>query len=188
MKDGNGNIVMEHVRLVFRNFQGLPTLYNPKGEVRDFCVVLPEEIVQPLIEDNWNVKTFRIREEGDIPEHYLKVKVHYGVKRVPKIFLITAGGRNRTPIDEDMVGMLDLVDIAFVDLIVRPYHWDVRGETGVTGYLKTMFVHIQEDVLEEKYRDVPEIGVGALAIDNRDIIEAELLDDEERPAIGWERE
>lgn len=171
MKDNNGNIMMEGVRLAFRNFQGLETQYTPKGS-RDFCVVLPEEIVEPLVEDNWNVKRFRIREPGDIPEAYLKVRAHYGEKAKPKVVLITSRGRTELP--EDYVGMLDWADIKFVDLIIRPYHWNIRGESGVSAYLKTMFVHIQEDALEEKYRDVPELGK-----DDRDYIEGVLVYEDE---------
>ena len=60
------------------------------------------------------------------------------------------------PITEDLVGTLDAVDIAKVDIVVNAYDWTIRAGTpqedsGRKAYLKTMFLTINEDDLERKY-------------------------------------
>ena len=47
-----------HVRsndIVFRNFEGRGSTYNPPGN-RNFCLVLGSEDASQLSEDDWNVK------------------------------------------------------------------------------------------------------------------------------------
>jgi hypothetical protein len=74
----------------------------------------------------------------------------------PKITLITGTGRQF--LDEDTVNILDWAEFEAVDLIVRPYNWELNGKKGVKAYLKTMYVTIVEDELAKKYRDVPVSG------------------------------
>lgn len=143
------NITIEGARILFRNFKGEERTYNPKGR-RNFCVILPEELVDDLVADGWNVKTLKPRDDGDEPQQYLQVKVQYGT-RPPKIVIMTSAGR--TELSEDTVAMLDWAEIDDVDLTIRPYVYDVNGKTGVSAYLKSMFVTIHEDYLEQKYAD-----------------------------------
>jgi hypothetical protein len=136
-------------RLIFRNLKGEASKFNRKG-ARNFCVILkdPEVIVQ-LEEDGWNVKRKPPREEGDDELIYMKVNVNFEGPRPPKIVMITS--KNRTELDEDLISMLDVADIAKVDLIVRPYSWEVEGSTGISAYLKTMYITIHEDEVELAY-------------------------------------
>lgn len=136
-------------RLIFRNMKGEQTKYNRKG-ARNFCVILRDPaVIRQLEEDGWNIKRRPPREEGDEELVYMKVNVNFDGRRPPKIVMITS--KNRTDIDEDLVGMLDVADIAKVDLIVRPYSWTMDGDTGISAYLKTMFITINEDEVELAY-------------------------------------
>lgn len=84
--------------------------------------------------------------------------------------------RGRTPLGEDEVSILDWADLANVDLIVNPYHWDVNGRQGVSAYLQTIFATIEEDELELKYADVPDSAQSAIG--GRDTV-LQITDGEE---------
>lgn len=142
------NIVIENAHLLFKNFSGKQTTYNPAGN-RNFCVYLENaETAKKLQADGWNVKWFQPREEGDEPQAYIQVSVSYR-NIPPTIKLITSNGQS--VLDEESVGMLDWADILNVDLIIRPYNWSVNGNSGVKAYVKSMYVTIEEDVFAEKY-------------------------------------
>lgn len=145
-------VVLENRRILFRNFAGEEGRFNAKGN-RNFNVVLEPEEAEAMLKDGWNVKYLQPREEGDEPLPRLEVTVKFG-KIPPRIILITS--RGKTSLDEDMVKILDWAEIENVDLIVRPYEWEVNGKEGVKAYLKSIYVTIREDELEKKYMDVPD--------------------------------
>ena len=151
----DNTVLMEDVRIVFRNFEGKEGQYNKAGD-RNFGVILPENVADAMNADGWNVKYLKPRDEdeGDEeqPTPWLPVAVNYDKGRPPKIVLITS--RGRTNLDQDTVEMLDWADITHVDLIVRPYTWNVNGKGGVKAYLQSMYVTIEEDELERKYAEL----------------------------------
>jgi hypothetical protein len=139
--------MVEDATLVFKNFAGKEDKYNRAGD-RNFSALLPTDVATQMESDGWNVKWLRPREEGEEPTAYIQVAVNYK-NRPPRIVMITSAGR--TPISEEMVETLDYADISLVDLIARGYEWDVNGKKGIKAYLQSMFVTIQEDLLEQKY-------------------------------------
>lgn len=145
-----GTVTIENARVVFRNFSGKEGMYNREGD-RNFSVILDEKVAAEMAADGWNIKTLRAREEGDSERPYIGVSVNFK-GRPPRIVLITSRGRQE--LSEAECEMLDWVDIINVDLIIRPYHWAINGKTGVKAYLKSIYVTIDEDVLEQKYSDV----------------------------------
>jgi hypothetical protein len=154
----DNNVMMEGVRIIFRNFEGKEGPYNKAGE-RNFAVLLDDKIAEILAEDGWNVKWLKPREdeveEGETEQPYLPVSLRYDVFP-PHVVLVTS--RNRTTLEESQVEMLDYSDITNVDLIVRPHNWDVNGKTGIKAYVKTMFVTIEEDALVRKYAELDNDG------------------------------
>ena len=153
------NIVMENARIGFRNFSGKEGKFNAAGR-RNFCVFIETDLATTLENDGWNVRWLQPREEGDEPQGYLQVSVAYG-KIPPKLVLITSHGK--TILDDETVDMLDWVEIKMIDLIIRPYNWDVNGKTGVKAYIKSMYITIMEDEFEEKYLDVPDTALKGIA-------------------------
>ena len=151
----NNNVTIENARIIFRNFSGKEDRYNRAGD-RNFCVVLTEEVAEDLVKDGWNVNWLEPREEGDDRQAFLKVTVKFG-KNPPRIMVVTERGKKS--LDEDGVNLLDWAEINNVDLIIRPYDWDINGKTGRTAYLNSIYVTIEEDPLEAKYFEIPEIGV-----------------------------
>lgn len=144
----NNTYSFEDVRICYRNFSGKPSQFNREGD-RNFCMVFNDsQQALDMRAEGWNVKQFKPGDDGEEPPYYMQVKVKFG-QYPPKIAMITS--RGQTLLDEDTINMLDVAEIARVDLIVRPYTWNVRGDSGVTGYVKAMYVTIVEDEFERKY-------------------------------------
>lgn len=135
-----GILQIDDCSIIYRNFEGRGDRYNREGD-RNFAVVIPEqEMADALIEEGWNVKIKPPRDEDDDPFMFLPVKIKFN-DRGPNAYLQTGTRLNR--LDEDTIACLDNVDIASVDLDIRPYDWDVNGATGRTAYLQGIKV-VQE--------------------------------------------
>lgn len=134
---------IENAKIFSTNFSGKEKDNNPEGK-RNFCLYLNEELAAQLKADGWNVKRRKIGDE----EPYLPVEVKYD-NFPPKIYKVTS--RNKTLLDEEVVGDLDGDEIVNVDLYITPYHWTKNGKSGIKAYVDKMWVTIEEDDFTKKY-------------------------------------
>lgn len=154
----NKNVPIENAQICFRNFSGKEGKFNAEGQ-RNFCVVLDDRLADQLISEGYNIKYLNPRDEMDTPRPYIQVKVNFR-NSPPKIAMVSSKGVSL--LDEETVGTLDWADIDNVDLIITPYNWEVNGRTGVTAYLKTIYVTIAEDEFESKYYSTPDSAQDAI--------------------------
>jgi hypothetical protein len=155
MAQNDNTVLMEGVRIIFRNFEGKEGQYNRAGD-RNFAVLIDDQqVADAMATDGWNIKWLKPREddeEADPPKAVLQVSVNFGKGRPPRVVMITS--RGRTNLDEDTVDILDWSDILNADLIIRPYEWSVNGKTGIKAYLQSIYVTVEEDALEQKYAEM----------------------------------
>lgn len=153
-RNNPSDLMIEDAKLLFTNFAGSPTRYNSEGGKREFSVALPLNLVEDLERDGWNVK-YRKNADGEFdPERpYLGVKVSYKF-RAPAIWLIT-GGRKQL-MTEDTVGTLDNITIKTADVVIHPSVYDVRGQQGISAYVKELYVVIDDESASfaSKYADL----------------------------------
>lgn len=157
-------------QLRFVNFRGEGSKFNKEGD-RNFAILIEdgvlddgkterrltaEEIAQALIGDQnkygagWNVKIKAPREDGDTPFIYLPVKVKFN-DRGPKVFLESRA--NRVKLTEDTIAMLDDIDIASVDLDIRPYDDVISNKPFRAAYLQSMWVTQEVDRFEARFAE-----------------------------------
>jgi hypothetical protein len=133
----DGILQIDDARIVYRNFAGVGSKFNREGD-RNFSIVIPDqETADRLLDMGYNVKTKPPREDGDEPFRHLPVKIKF-TDRGPAAYL--RSGEKQVQLTEDTIDCLDEVDIASVELDVRPYDWEVNGKAGRTAYLHAIRV------------------------------------------------
>lgn len=144
------NIKIENARIVFRNLSGKPDKFNPQGGKRSFSVVIEDpEFANELKREGWNIKQFNQSPDSDEePAHFISVKVSYN-NIPPHIYLCTS--KNKTLLNEDTVGQLDYAEISNVDIVITPYQYEMSDRSGISAYVKTMYVTVVEDEFASKY-------------------------------------
>ena len=148
----NKNIMIEGARIGFRNFEGREGQFNAKGN-RNFSVFLEAEHARMLQEDGWNIKWLRPRSEDDEPQAHLPVAVSFAYMP-PKIVIVKH--QEKRALTEETIQILDWAEIANVDIVVRPYNWEVGDKSGVKAYVKSLYITLAEDEFEKKYHGVPD--------------------------------
>lgn len=185
------NAKVEDAGLLYPNFAGRKDDFNAEGK-RNFVLHIDEPTALAMKADGWNVKKQEAKEEGASDRYIMKVNVNFEGRFPPSIWIVTSRGKAQIP--ADLVFMLDAMDVSHIDVILNPYQYTVRGDSGVSAYLKTAYLTLQENELDEKYRDVKEINldgseVRALTAGNdenqtpgmHDILEGEILAEWEDP-------
>lgn len=149
-----GVLEIEDARIIYRNFSGLGTKYNREGD-RNFAVIIPnQEIADELMKEGWAVKIKPPRNEDDSPFMYLPVKIKFN-NRGPAAYV--RSGKHVQRLDEETISILDEIDIASVDMDLRPYDWEVNGKQGRSAYLQAIDVVQNIDRFGARYADSDEI-------------------------------
>ena len=160
-------VTIQNTQLVLKNFSGeIGRYFNDKGNP-EFAVVLPPELAEMMTADGWNVKRFKPKPEDTTePDFFIKVKIGT-TGRPPRMVMITSAGRKDISVDDCQV--FDYVRIKNVDLTLSPFNYDYRGKLGIAAYLNSLFVTVEEDELDRKYADIPEVGTGGYNIPDEDV-------------------
>ncbi len=152
------NINIEGARLVLKNFQGKPSMYNADGD-RNFGVLLTEDEAERYAADGWNVKRFKAK--PDDPDNYeqpwLSVKVRFDLYPPIAVLITSEGKINLT---EDTIGQLDWTIFENCDVIVSPYSYPATAThpEGISAYLKAIYVTKDEDDFSRKYASIPYVN------------------------------
>lgn len=152
-------VTIQNTELVLKNFSGEKGRYFNTSGNPEFACILPAELAQMMKDDGWNVKQFKPKpeDEGE-PDFFIKVKI--GVNgRPPRMVMINSAGR--LDIDVDGCQVFDYVRAKNVDLTLSPYEYEFQGNSGISAYLNSLFVTVEEDELDRKYANIPEAGSGS---------------------------
>ena len=152
--DNTTRLNLRHVNVLFKNFEGRKVTAN--GRVlnqegcRNFAVHMDPEMAQALMDDGWSIKAGKVHNEDDEPWYYMPVSLRFD-NFPPRVYLVTKTGK--VLLDTDTIGELDSVDIAYADITIRPYCWEVNGKSGVKAYVKTMYAVLDENEFDSEYAD-----------------------------------
>lgn len=148
----------ENVRIGFKNFSGVQTPYNKKGD-RNFVMFLDPITAEDLQEQGLNIKWPKPLDqpvEEDNRQPFLKIKVNIDGPYPPDVVMIAGDKRNR--LEGDSINILDDLHIVASDVEINtsvykiePSVMNPNGLEGVTAYLNRLGVTINTDPFQEKY-------------------------------------
>ena len=160
----NGDLSVENAVIIWTNFEGRATKFNPNGGKRTFALVLTEEVAAMLREEGWNVKTRDGRDEGDDPLYFTEIVVNLNSTFPPKIVLYTEfrGRKSAHKLTEERtIKQLDTIDIANVDVVIHPYEHGFSSVATIKGYARAIYVtQGQDSYFGGKYADYEEVPEG----------------------------
>jgi hypothetical protein len=153
-------VTFRNAQIIYRNFSGKPTPFNPEGGERAFSVLLDEELAKSLLDRGMNIKPVKMREDDEEQMYQLPVAVSYKI-RPPRVYMVTGDGDvmplRKTMLPEELVEMMDNLDLGEAHLVVALSNYDVRGSKGKKAYLQSFFGHVMLDELEQEYATVEDM-------------------------------
>ncbi len=142
------------VKWAFSHFDGREDMYNEKGN-HNFTLIVPPAEAEKLREIGWNVKEKPPYEEGDDPENHLECKISYKFEP-PKIYFIKSGRKYRVEHASELSD-IQRATCEKLDVILQPSRWVNGNRTGITAYVKEMYVTIKESRFAQNYSDFEEV-------------------------------
>ena len=137
-------LVIEDAKIFWTNFRGIATDKNAEGH-RHFCVTLPEDIAEELIEEGWNVKWTKPKKEGYEPEPYIDVNISWAIKPPYTAFI---RGDEDIEFGEDLIGDLDTSEIVYIEMAINPSYKSGKPK----GYVDSLRVELYEDPVRGRRR------------------------------------
>lgn len=163
------DINIEKGQIAYSNFSGSPTQYNPDGGSRTVTFVIPEEMVDDLLNEGWKIREQKF--DDGTSRHLLDAtflfRTRNGQLRDPKIFIVR-DNNTLIHVTEETVDALDRADITSVDAVLAASYWEYAGRSGIKAYINSMYITIKENPIDAKYRkmmeeaeaEVPDISSG----------------------------
>lgn len=139
----DGNLRIENAIIIFRNFSGAPTNFNPQGGKRTFSLCLPKDWADILKADGWNVKE-RVLDDGETLYH-TEIVVNENSNYPPHLYLLSEymGKKTLTLLPPELYRKLDQDMILGLDLEIHPFEHGRGGAGAKKGYLKNLWATLQ---------------------------------------------
>lgn len=149
MNEQFSKIFLKDHQILYPNFSGRKTDFNPEGN-RNFLVVLTPEEAQQISAMGIHVKDKEF--DGD-HQYTIKVGVSFNFDPPRAAFLTVdmQGNQKLTNLTEETIGAIDTAEIISCDILIRPYPRRNKVNPGISIALAGIVVKIQPDPLAELY-------------------------------------
>lgn len=137
------------IKWSFSNFDGREDRFGGNGHY--FVMILPEETARELEKDGWAIKEYPGREEGDEPEYTLKAIISFKYEP-PKIYFIKRGRKFRVEEERDLADITRAMTEQ-IDVVLTPSRWVQGQRSGITAYVREIYVKIRESRFAAEYAD-----------------------------------
>lgn len=147
------DLIIRNAHVIFMKLSNTPDRFG--DTTRKFDLVLDDkDLVSSLTEAGWPVKIKVPKNTDYEPYSYLRCKMKFhddnpAVRYDPTVVLID--GRSKTKLTAQTVGLLDNERINKIDLVLTPYAWENSNGSGISVYVKSMYVTVDTDPLAAEY-------------------------------------
>lgn len=148
MANRRKELVFEDARIMYKNFSGEASKFNPNGN-RTFCVILDEQQAVELENQGWNVKRTKAKPEYDLESiPYIEVQARFD-NYPPKVVMVV--NNTNIKLDEETISELDQENFDRIDLIISGSSWEMNGRKGIKAYLRTGYFTVELDPFFSRY-------------------------------------
>lgn len=157
-------IALDDTRFIFAtNFSGDPKRDRFGDNRRKANIIIPSaDLAKEMTKNGFKVRqTKPPMDAGDdwTPEYYILAQVKYrktngeAVKYPPNVYLVTPGN-DPVLLTEETVNCLDQIRVKNVNVILNPHEYDGANGSGLSLYVRTMYVEqdMDDDPYAARYR------------------------------------
>ena len=164
-------IALDDTRFIFAtNFSGDPARDRFGDDRRKVNIIIPSEAqAKDLTKAGFKVRATRPNDNDDPesfhPEYYVLAQIKYRknnrepVKYPPNVYLVT-GNNPPVLLNEETIGCLDQIRVKNVNVILNPREYDSANGSGLSLYVRTMYVEqdMDDDPYTDRYRRANELA------------------------------